>query len=724
MKEVSVEEILNQFSLIVPEIQREYVWGLNQYGIFEAFLKDIKDGFQSEGEVPAEVKSLQATIENPLLDDAIKQNLISLLEGMKKPVVAMNIGFLYSYKPGYYIGNDREEDLYLIDGQQRFTTLFLTLFYFSLKEDRKEDFLLLFKFDAAKEKIAFDYRVRSITHQFIIELISKCETLEDLLNIREKGWFLANYSMDTTVKSITGHDENSGVFNLLNNFFKEDTNKYFNFIKSDIKFWHFKTEETSQGEELYITMNSRGQQLADNETIRARLFDDDEVRANSIYWSEQWELWQDFFWKHRNKKKEGISADEGFNEFLRWVQLLKMWELNFKNGSNSPELAKQFEKVSQWESGSQLNINYLELHDIELTFKALVFLYKTLDITKFKDLYPLSYKEKSLPPDWISTTGEPLGLINMFQLLPLLLYCKKSIEEENEKLDEHTIYRLTRILKTLSSDKVIGKAVRNQITNVLFFIDQISPSQDITMVLNVPNISKTILNDELRAKLELISKTKERNRLEDAIWFAEDIRYNDGEILHLIKLTDSINPKGEQFDLALFEKVINACKELIANAVDVFGNLLHTDCYNDSFDRIEYRQNWYQRNGFLNLVHERILSPEKTIAMFLMIQQKKFISLYSSPEEIFEELYSGKQLYCYYILSTNNILALKPSWDWNGQFNFGKFNSFGYHTSLFKEGKIFQFYKTAFRENENKVLEIHKLSYKTAVELLHAWGSN
>src|SRR5690606_23129118 len=82
-------------------------------------------------------------------------------------------------------------------------------------------------------------------------------------------------------------------------------------------FWHFKTEKTDQGEELYITMNSRGEQLADYENIKAKLFEEVE---NQLEWSEKWEVWQDFFWKRR----DGGSADEGFNEFLRWVVIIQM----------------------------------------------------------------------------------------------------------------------------------------------------------------------------------------------------------------------------------------------------------------------------------------------------------------------------------------------------------------------------------------------------------------
>lgn len=166
MREVSVEEMLQQYNLVVPEIQREYVWGFNQYRVFETFLEDLKEGRQFEEDLPEEVKSLEQAAKNPSIDEVTRKGLLTVLENMRKPGPSMNIGFLYSYKPSYYIGNDREEDIYLIDGQQRFTTLVLLLFYFALKENRKTDFLRLFKFDYAVEKIAFDYRVRSITHQF------------------------------------------------------------------------------------------------------------------------------------------------------------------------------------------------------------------------------------------------------------------------------------------------------------------------------------------------------------------------------------------------------------------------------------------------------------------------------------------------------------------------------------------------------------------------------
>lgn len=723
MKEVSLTEILDQYNLIVPEIQREYVWGLNQYGVFETFLKDIKEGFQTDGDESNEIKSLRATIVNPAVDEISKENLKTLLLRMVKPQPTMNIGFLYSYKPGYYIGNDREEDLYLIDGQQRFTTLFLVLFYFSLKEFHKKEFLLLFKFDAAKEKIAFDYRVRSITHQFIIDLIEKSETVADLLTVRKKRWFLASYANDTTIKSIVGIDEKTGVFNILSNCFQNDERQYFNFVQSNIKFWHFKTEETSQGEELYITMNSRGQQLADNETIRAKLFDDEEVKTNSMYWSEQWELWQDFFWKHRNRKKETVTADEGFNEFLRWVQILNMWKNELRNLSPIQSTILSFETMLQWPKNSKLSVNYLSLPDIELTFKALTYLYRTFNISQlqYKNKYPKSYINKALPPEWISTDGNPVGIISLFQLLPILLYCKKSLVV-GDVINDHALFRLVRAFGTLGKDTTIGKAIRNQVANILTFTDKLLPSEDLTAILQKTDISKTVLNEEFQSKLELMAQSNQRERLEDLIWFAEDIRINNGEILQLIKLTKSIQIDDKVFDLDIFEKVVNGFVEAMKNREEINGNILHTDCYYDLWDRVERSYDWYKRMGLLTIIKNRVLSADQTLSKILLEQQKNFVRQYQTISEIKAETHGGKQLYIYYILSTNNILTVKPTWNWDGNYNFGKLAE-GDLNALFDKNIVFQHYNAAFRENENRILEIHRFSHRNAFESLLSWAS-
>ena len=710
MKEVSVEEILHQYNLIVPEIQREYVWGYNQYGIFETFINDIKEGFESEGELSPEIISLQQTILNPAIDETTRKSLTGVLESLKKPVNSLNIGFLYSYKPSYYIGNDREEDLYLIDGQQRFTTLFLILFYFSLKENRKIDFELLFKFDPKSEHIAFDYRVRSITHQFIIDLVDKSNTVKDLLTVRDRPWFLANYANDVTVKSIVGVDGKSGVFRLLDSAFKEDSRLYFDFVRKEIKFWHFKTEETSQGEELYITMNSRGQQLADNETIRARLFDDEEVKNNSLLWSEKWEIWQDFFWKNRDKSVEQATADDGFNEFLRWVQLLRMYEVFPKNGSTSAQ-TQSFEKALQWEQGSKLDIKYLSLRDIEITFLALKHIFVEFKSAVEKEIAPLYKYCKKLDlisENWLANSDGSISLIDAFLLLPVLRYCKNRIGQ-NEQIDNHALLRLTRALYSLSKDDTISKGVRTHVFNALTLVDTLQSHEDLIALQSNQGISKALLNDELKTKLEAYSKTSKRVELEDIFWFAEDFENNDGEIRHLIDFfITNCNGSIDDFNIERFQDLVMAYKELFDCEDIIWGDLLGTEVYVNYGDRVSYDRYWYKSADFLNFTMDRLANVDMGLSNFLIRKRKQFISRYETIDEIQSEELANKQLYIFYILQ-NHLIKDAPGWDWGGgRWNFGIYDSYPGFSSPFTKSNIYQSIRDRFQVNSQRILYINQ----------------
>lgn len=728
MKEVSVEDILQNYNLIVPEIQREYVWGYNEFGIFQTFIKDLKEGFELTGEETQEIIALKQTINNPLIDENTKKTLAIALKQLSKPSKSFNIGFLYSYRPSYYIGNDREEDLYLIDGQQRFTTLFLVLFYFSIKEKRKTDFTTLFKFDAQNEKIAFDYRVRSITHQFIFDLITNSNSVEDLLDIRNKQWFLLNYQNDVTIKSIVGIDDKSGVFNLLSNVFNSDENKYYEYVKNEIRFWHFKTEETSQGEELYITMNSRGQQLADNETIRAKLFDSEEVKQNPLEWSEKWELWQDFFWKNRNKNNKDVTADEGFNEFLRWVQLLKMYETHqLKKISQSNSIQNEkFIKVIQWESDSKLDVIYLTLKDIDLCFRSLEYLYtefKQQLISEIIPKYKVCKNFDIIQSIWISPDKDGLGQIDLFQILPIILFCNKHFKA-NVKIDAHNLYRFIRICYGLSKDETIGKAIRNQISNILYLAECVELNGLVMSHLNNVEISKTILNKELKSKLEVYAATDELIFVEDLFWHTEDLNpYDNGEMSHLINI--SIDSKTQKFSIKIFKDVFEAYELLIENEDNIWGNLINTDVYIDKLDRVEVENKWYKKNGFLSLVGKKAMSNE-TLESFLIKNQKEFIRKYNDLNEILGEESCKNQIYIYYILCTNNIKGM-PIWNWNNNFNFGKWSKYIGFQSLFtnQENKvIYQLYNHSFAENENKILAIQQSVYKNCISTLINWSKN
>lgn len=325
LKEENLLTLLSQNNFIVPEIQREYVWGENE-GVITKFLSDLKNKI------------------------GVCCNECNLPSSENK----INIGFLYSYKPDYVkIEHDRFLDENLIDGQQRFTTLFLLLFYCALKEtradgkNRKEEFLTLIRFEE-KIRMCFDFRVRDLTKRFMLELIEKVDSIDQIQNIDKQTWFLKDYKNDVSIKSIRN------ALGFIQSIFSDNT-KYYNHIINYVVFWHFKTEATSQGEELYITMNARGEELADNEVTKAALM----VGGSEIYeWGKKWEEWQQFFWENRDKNDPNPSADKGFNGFLYCVAGLESY-LNYDNWENAEKDIQKLltlEKVEKYITAFKLVI--------------------------------------------------------------------------------------------------------------------------------------------------------------------------------------------------------------------------------------------------------------------------------------------------------------------------------------------------------------------------------
>lgn len=299
------ENLMTLFSLnnlIIPEIQREYVWGNNR-DVLDKFLKEIKD----------------------------KANICDTCHhahGSKN----INIGFLYSYKPPYVkYESERILDEFLIDGQQRITTLFLLLLYRATIEDRLDDFISILRIENNNYEMGFNYKVRNLTHQFILQLIKHAQKdgdsafnfVTDMSNT--PYWFLGDYKKDPSIKSMLSAMES------IISIFNDSSNFYYDYLITNIYFWHFKTETTSQGEELYITMNSRGEELSDNEMKKARVLPSDKL----VEYGKKWEEWQTYFW--RNRKRGGTdnhNADKGFNNFLACIENLESFY-----GSKNPEIS-------------------------------------------------------------------------------------------------------------------------------------------------------------------------------------------------------------------------------------------------------------------------------------------------------------------------------------------------------------------------------------------------
>lgn len=262
MDEKSIRNILMGERLVVPEIQRDYVWG------------DEKN----VSKLLAFVSDLQA--------------------GLK--VGKKNIGFMYSYLA-------HKSEHYIIDGQQRFTSIILLLYVLANKENRLADFQRLLKVD--EPTMMFCYNVRPLTEQFLPLLFKEVYPADD--SIQDKIWYISAYDSDMTIRSI---------LNAVKNLYHQDYSCTYDDILEKVHFWYFDVAQTSQGEELYISMNSRGQKLVDHEQIKPRLFDKLGGDTKLIRdFGLNWDNWEEEFYSKKPEKATISAVDVAMNNFLQNV---------------------------------------------------------------------------------------------------------------------------------------------------------------------------------------------------------------------------------------------------------------------------------------------------------------------------------------------------------------------------------------------------------------------
>lgn len=268
MDKKSVRSILED-KIVVPEIQREYVWGDNVDNpeIVRNFVLDVNEKLASGADFP--------------------------------------LGFLYSYKHG--------GELHLIDGQQRMTTIVLLTFYCYCREGCKDASII-------QLLNQFSYRVRTDTEDFIFNLLSYAKHFaEDLSlfkkdNLRNSRLFRSKYNGDKTISSMISCLDT--IHNLDDQNFKLTCNG----VLDGLSFWTFEVGQTSQGEELYISMNSRGEALTRSELLKPRLLENAKGlnSREGVSWGKAWDNWEEMLFSHLGDFTPD-KVGEAMNVFLMCV---------------------------------------------------------------------------------------------------------------------------------------------------------------------------------------------------------------------------------------------------------------------------------------------------------------------------------------------------------------------------------------------------------------------
>lgn len=228
--------LIKEYKIVVPKIQRDYVQG-------------------------RENKTIEKNRE-----EFVKELIGSLAEN--KPI---SLNFVY--------GTIQDSNEFIpIDGQQRLTTLFLLHLYVFAKKGNKDEIEVLQK--------KFSYQTRYTTNRFLEKL---SEELPEMLNpsdrnnnltdiIRDSGWYVTPWDNDPNIRSClvmlqTIHETCNDI--LANN--NDGISKFFNLLTGvgcPITFMWLQLDKSfGSDNQLYIRMNSRGKQLTDFENFKAELYE-------------------------------------------------------------------------------------------------------------------------------------------------------------------------------------------------------------------------------------------------------------------------------------------------------------------------------------------------------------------------------------------------------------------------------------------------------------------
>ena len=314
--------------IIIPEIQRDYVW--TKYNV-KGLLNSIFSHYEEKVDL-----ELDITCQG---NDITEEERAFLTEEYRRLRFNTRIGFIYAYKDDSYNGK-----LFLIDGQQRMTTLYLLLLALYSKNDKKSFREMYFK----EGLPTIDYKVRETSHDFMVDFINH-QLSGDSTSFKSSPKYYTIYDLDVTAKSILSNYE------VIVDYIKEKKlsatklNDFKDYVENYIEFNYFDTNISSQGERLYLYMNSRGEDLSRQESLKAMLI---ERSDNKLEDGKMWEDWQDFFWQNRGNN---VNADKGFFEFIKEAIIIFLI-INDKNSDECEKLISIPLMSSKEEVEEQLRI--------------------------------------------------------------------------------------------------------------------------------------------------------------------------------------------------------------------------------------------------------------------------------------------------------------------------------------------------------------------------------
>lgn len=488
--------------LIIPDLQRDYCWGT----IFP------------EGQSNSLVYNF--TAELIALSKRVGENRHS----------EISYGIIYTYE-------HPQTFFYLCDGQQRLTTLYLIIAVLAeyVENETLKELLIL---DNRQARIK--YEVRNSTDYFINDLVHGLKSTDQkgLTDVSKEPWFRKEFEDDPSIKSMI--EALKTIKSLIS---KKDAALLTEVILNNIGFVYVNLKGNESidgqvfsrvreyGEKMYEIVNTSGDPMERNEHLKAVLLAKVSEGEKEM-WTEKWELWQDFFWNCKDKGHD--SADEGFDEFLSWIEKLK---------------------------GKEKKIDSVQ--EVEQYFKAYYLIFNLQnDLLNYRHFNILNIKEVLHQKD-SSKLVVILPALVYLKSTSLVSYNGNAYEVNRSEVNFDALFRFLRFFSNVAKYSQAGSAAAA-------LASKLNENEDVTKFIKFSKKFPDLISDEELYKLELYKSANESSRveLENLFWNAEDYNFMNGKIdpiFKWLKVEYNVEIKKD-FETKKFNNFFKTLKDLTSEA--------------------------------------------------------------------------------------------------------------------------------------------------------------
>ncbi len=629
---------------------------------------------------------------------------------VRKRILKSLLNALINNKPvllDYVYGNQENETITPLDGQQRLTTLWLLHWYLAMRLN------LIHPVESEEVKntlLRFSYETRVSSSDFCEALCY--ETISSVNEIEKQKWFYSNYKNEPTISAMLrmlkgtgnadGIDEvlNDADETTLNSYWKLLTREYSNAEQPPIAFYYFPLEEYKLTDDLYIKMNARGKALTDFENFKADFLDlvkkrfkddnhslaDDQLETlaseHKVNFAAQMDnAWTDIFWPYRT---ETDVIDDIYFAFIN------RFFLNYLIVCDKSVSADAWENRLQEKAENSLGKN---LYRNELAFDDFEFYEKEIDGLKIEALKkclgsisrdrlyldtiqnlcnplwedvnrtPIKDKDNLVPQFYfipkyykIEENGHPVYKVNEITLQERIAFYAVCVYLEQDAFEKESFKDWMRIvwnfIENVSSHYSVSVYV-----NELRQIDQLKEhSHDIVSFLGSDDCDDSIcifdsLKEQVREEIVKANKIKNDATWKTKIEDAEKVLFFRGAIRHLYRDENGDAAWGQ------FDDKLELSKEYFSNGGEAKDNIELLRTFISLFD------DW--DNHFLEINFDNRKDTWRTNLLNAKLQ-KPVAKLLNGASCVFEKYVSNfdptnEPYYCYiqeYVVKTTMLNSL------------------------------------------------------------------